>query len=186
MIGPPPSGFSEQWTQRLSQPKEGAPEVLYSILVFRLKAEWYAVKTMLLQEIGHMLPIQFVPNRSGRSLAGLINAHGELVPCMTLDSMLGVTEAEGTDEESGGRRMIIVGSGAADRFAFPVDEIFGVVAVEPQMVSAAPASVARSRHTFVVEMVQVDDGPGLAGLLDGGRLVAAVEQILASGEGGAQ
>ena len=172
---PPPEGFVKEWTALLARAKETAPAVLYSVLIFRVISEWYAMKTECLQEVLTMRPVQYVPGRSDARFLGLVNVHGELVPCIAAAEILGV-ESEGRDEPEPRRRMLVAGYGARDRFVLAADEIYGVRPVSAEQVGGAPSSVEQSEQTFVSHVLSVDALH--AGLLDGDRLCRKMQEYL--------
>ena len=61
-----------------------------SALVFRLGQDWLALPTTLLQEVSVLVPVHGIPYPRSRSLRGLCNVRGTLVPCLALDQLLGL------------------------------------------------------------------------------------------------
>ncbi|MDD2236400.1 MAG: chemotaxis protein CheW [Kiritimatiellae bacterium] len=172
---PPPEGFVEEWTTLLSHAKETAPSVLYSVLVFRVGTEWYALKTGCLQEVLTVRPIQYVPGRSDARFLGLVNVHGELAPCISAAEILGVGLGR-PEALAVRRRMLVAGYGARDRFVLECDEIHGVRAIGADQVGGAPASVEQSEKTYVSHVLTVDEKH--AGLLDEDRLCRKMQEYL--------
>ena len=171
----PPEGFVEQWTALLASAKEVAPAILYSVLIFRIGPEWFALKIECLQEVLTVRPIQVVPGRSDARFLGLVNVHGELVPCMAPAEILGVGAASSTEKESR-RRMLVAGYGARDRFVITADEIHGVRAISVELVGEPPASIDKSEKTFVSQVLSVD-GKHI-GLLNEDRLCRKMQEFL--------
>lgn len=171
----PPEGFTEQWTALLASAKEVAPAILYSALIFRIGPEWYALKTECLQEVLTVRPVQFVPGRTDSRFLGLVNVHGELVPCMAPAEILGVGGGFPSDRELR-RRMLVAGYGARDRFVITADEIHGVRQISAEQVAEPPASIDKSEKTFVSHVLSVDGKH--VGLLNEDRLCRKMQEYL--------
>src|SRR5262245_12198327 len=85
---PSPTGYLEEWTQRLAAPEEESATDLHSVLVFRLAEEWLALPVRVLVEVTPPYPVHRIPHRAGL-LAGLVNIRGELHLCVHLARLLG-------------------------------------------------------------------------------------------------
>jgi chemotaxis-related protein WspD len=86
---PSPSGYLEEWTQRLADPIEEAASDLSGVLVFRLSEEWLALAVRVLVEVTPLRPVHRIPHRGG-ILAGLVSIRGELHLAAHLDQVLGI------------------------------------------------------------------------------------------------
>ena len=172
---PPPEGFTEQWTELLASAKEVAPVILCSALIFRVASEWYALKTECLQEVLTLRPVQYVPGRTDTRFLGLVNVHGELVPCMAPAVILGVEEGARAEQDLR-RRMLVAGYGARDRFVMTVDEILGVRQISEDQAGAPPSSIDKSEKTFVTRVLTVEEKH--IGLLDEDRLCRKMQEHL--------
>lgn len=76
-----------------SNPPADAPQAggaTLSALIFRLGQDWLALPTTLLQEVSVLVPVHGIPYPRSRSLRGLCNVRGTLVPCLALDQLLGL------------------------------------------------------------------------------------------------
>lgn len=76
-----------------------------SALIFRMGQNWLAVPSTLLLEVSVPVPVHGLPYPRNRSLRGLCNVRGTLVPCLALEVVLGLaTEATPQDRP----RMLIL------------------------------------------------------------------------------
>ncbi|QEN85477.1 purine-binding chemotaxis protein CheW [Labrys sp. KNU-23] len=113
-----------------------------SVLVFRLGSEWFALPTLVLDEVTGLRPIHSLPHRRNPALLGLVNVRGELVICVSIAQIL-----IGAEQHSPQGRLIVAHH-AGSRLAFPVDEVqythlYGETDLKP-----VPATVAHSSSGF--------------------------------------
>ena len=78
-----PPEFSAEWTRVIAAAKETGLADPVSVLIFRLRGEWFALKTTCFRKAADARPIHTVPLKSGRVFLGLVNIDGELLPCMS-------------------------------------------------------------------------------------------------------
>jgi chemotaxis-related protein WspD len=143
---PPPGGYLEEWTERLIAPIEQTASDLQSVLIFRLREEWLALRVQLLIEVTSPRQVHRVPHRAGL-LAGLVNIRGELHLCVHLAQLLGVKLEENgkrPPERDAGQARMIVAEYEGERWVFPVDEVDQVYRFSPAELTGAPATLARS------------------------------------------
>lgn len=140
----PPEGYREEWTERLAAPKEKVETDRVSVIIFRLGAEYFALRTVCFQEAAEAVLPHGIPLRTGRVFTGFVNVNGELILCMSVAALLEIEPgAGGTD----GRRIyprLAVITREGQRFAFPVDEVMGVRHFPSAALQELPATVAKS------------------------------------------
>lgn len=166
-----------EWTNRTAAVKETEDGGHESVLVFRLGGEWLALPTAHLQEAAEIRPVHFVPFRSNPCFAGIVNISGELLPCVRLAELLGITgptPASASDRPAHAR-MVVTGQGT-DRFVFPVDEIFGILHLAPRDLQPAPATLLRTPQAIATGIFNLEGKA--VGLLDGVKLIAAIGQAV--------
>ena len=76
-----------------------------SALIFRIGQHWLALPSSLLLEVSALVPVHGLPYPRNRTLRGLCNVRGTLVPCLALDVVLGLT-TESTSQDH--PRMLIL------------------------------------------------------------------------------
>jgi len=138
----PPAGYRAEWTEYLAKPAKSAEITTDSAMVFRVGAEWLALPSSWVGEVVPLRTIHSLPHRAGRALAGLVNVRGELLPCFSLERVLG---AEATTTPSASRRLIVAGQGAR-RLVFRVDEVFGVLRYDAARRQPAPGHSSLVKH----------------------------------------
>jgi len=142
--------YRAEWSAILARSKAVEERATLSLVVFRLGEEWLALPTRVLQEVTEPQVVRTLPHRSGAILKGLVNIRGELLLCVSLHGLLGLTR-----EPAGLARMsavtwprLAVIAADGDRWAFAVDEVFGIQLINPAALGEVPATVAKSRVSF--------------------------------------
>lgn len=110
--------------------------------IFRIGAEWFALPTMVLDEIVTARPIHSLPHKRNPALLGLANVRGELVICVSIAPILTGAPHGATDG-----RLIIVRH-PEGRLACPVDEVQHTCRYSPRHLEAVPATVGRSASSL--------------------------------------
>ncbi len=128
-------------TRSVSTPNAEKARGERSVIVFRMGSEWFALPTTRFQEIAESRPVHTVPHRRGGVMRGLINVRGELLPCVSLERLLGAAEPAAAD---GGR--VVVMNDPRGRFAFIADQVADVCNFSPEELRPAPATI-RSNYT---------------------------------------
>jgi chemotaxis-related protein WspD len=164
----PPAGYRAEWTEYLAKPPKKADTTTDSVMVFRVGAEWLALPASWVGEVVPMCAVHSLPHRRGRALDGLVNVRGELLPCFSLERVLGI---EAPAIAAASRRLIVAGAGAR-RLVFRADEVFGVLRYDAEKRVAAPGRFALVKHLL--------DWKGRSlGLLEADALWEALERSLA-------
>jgi chemotaxis-related protein WspD len=182
---PAPAGFGQTATEHFARPTQAEPghvagADMQSVIVFRLRAEWYAIRTAACLEIADLRPIHSLPHRRDVAVLGIVNVRGELLVCISLTVILGATaQPEVTPAQSPRRAVprLLVARAAAGAVAFPVDEVRGMERFRTRELKAVPATVAQAETTYTQALMPL--GERTIGLLDEQRLFHTVERALA-------
>jgi chemotaxis-related protein WspD len=155
-----PADYMREWTQVLATKKADEPLGTVSLLVFRIEREWLALPTLLFAEVIDPAPIHGIPHRKHPALLGLINVHGEVQLCVSLQALLGMESAREKKHTSAYQRMIVLDD-RGKYWVFPVDEIHGIYRLRLDCLALPPASVGKagagfSKGLFSWENKQVD------------------------------
>ena len=145
-----PEGFLEEWTRDLADIKVPEPTETLSVIIFRVREEWLALRTVSLQETVSSRLIHDVPSRSNGVFRGIVNINGELLLCMSAADVL-EQGAEHRTVYSGNRtyeRMLVIRL-EGERYVFPVDEVLGVYRVSIADFGEPPATLTRSPANFI-------------------------------------
>jgi chemotaxis-related protein WspD len=181
---PAPVGSRQNATEHFARPARAEPghvagADMQSVIVFRLRAEWYAIRTAVCLEIADLRPIHSLPHRRDAAVLGVVNVRGELLVCISLAVILGAAvqpEATPTTRRAAVPRLLVARD-AAGAVAFPVDEVQGMERFRTRELKQVPATVAQSQATYTQALMPLGDRT--VGLLDEQRLFNTVEHALA-------
>lgn len=171
-----PDGFREEWTAQLAKRKDAEEVETVAIIVFRLREELLALKTVFFQEAAEAAVPHTIPLRTGEIFRGIINVNGELVLCVDVAALLGITGEEG---ETGDRKVyprLVVVSREGARFAFLADEILGVHRFPVAGIQELPATVSRSIRALTAGILPWQGKT--VGLLEEEKFFAALSRSL--------
>jgi chemotaxis-related protein WspD len=181
---PAPVGSQQSATEHFARPAQvqaghtvGADA--QSVIVFRLCAEWYAIRAAVCLEIADVRPIHSLPHRRDAAVLGVVNVRGGLLVCISLAVILGATagpEAPLTRRRAAVPRLLVA-RGAAGAVVFPVDEVDGVERFRARDLKEVPATIAHARASHTEALMPLTERS--VGLLDEQRLLETVARTLA-------
>jgi chemotaxis-related protein WspD len=186
---PAPAGSGRIATEHFAQVEPGEQGELgiaasadtQSVIVFRLRAEWYAIRAAVCQEITDVRPIHSLPHRRDGAVLGVANVRGGLLVCIALTVILGVAaQPEAIPTQSRRRAAVprlLVARGTAGVVVFPVDEVHGMERFRARDLKEVPATVAQAQATYTQALIPLGDST--VGLLDEQLLFYTVERALA-------
>lgn len=96
---PAPDGYVAEWTELLAQPRRQWQMDHANALVvdiFRLGQEWLALPSGLIKQVLPSSVIHTLPHRSNKILLGIVNVRGQLLLCVALHELLGLSKTEST------------------------------------------------------------------------------------------
>lgn len=155
----------------------GAPQVLESILVFRLGDEWLGLPTTALRQVAPSRPVHRIPHRKHPALLGVVNIQGTLRLCIALSTLLGVESSPGAAKSTGRERLLVIdgtmniardatsangqshgqGHHAFEPVVIPVDEVDAVHRVPVSAREAVPATVAGKALSHAHAVLRIRD-----------------------------
>jgi chemotaxis-related protein WspD len=183
---PAPAGSKQIATEHFARPAQAETGLAagadrQSVIVFRLRAEWYAIRTAVCLEIADFRPIHSLPHRRDTAVLGVVNVRGGLLVCISLAVILGATaEPQAIPTQSRRRAAVprlLVAQGAAGDVVFPVDEVQGMERFRARDLKDVPATVAHAQATYTQALLPLGDRT--VGLLDEQLLFYTVERALA-------
>jgi chemotaxis-related protein WspD len=183
---PSPAGCVRTATEHFARPAQAEPKYAAgadteSVIVFRLQAEWHAIRTAACLEIVEWRPIHSLPHRRTGAVLGVANVGGALLVCVSLALILGVTSRTDPIPTPSRRRAalprLLVARGTGGTVAFPVDEVQGAERFRRRDLKDVPATIARAKAARTRGLIALGDKT--VGLLDEQLLFHAVEQALA-------
>ncbi|MFQ5344865.1 MAG: chemotaxis protein CheW [Mariprofundus sp.] len=143
----PPDDYVRAWKEQLASPKEERLSGCISVLVFRVGQEWFAMRAGLVNEVLELHPVHSIPHHQTGILRGLINVHGELQLCVSIEKFLAVELDDSIGQEHDSKvmpRMLLVSNGA-ESLAFEVSEVACVYACHPDLLEDVPTTLPRER-----------------------------------------
>ena len=166
-----PAQSTAEWASHYAQAKAGEERKTNSAILFRLGVEWFALSTLVLDEVAGLRPIHSLPHRRSPAVLGLTNVRGELLICVSLARLLGGEVAA----EPQGR--LIVARHESGRLAFPVDEVQHTHRYHPDELRPVPVTVARSASSFTRGLLPWRER--MVGVLDEQLVIQALNRSLA-------
>lgn len=118
---PLPPGYREELRDQLAEKPEEQKKSAGSLLTFRIGDAHFGLPADAASAIAPTLHIARIPHRSGTVLLGLVAFRGDLLPCVSLENLLGL---ESTSSSAG--RTLILEESAGRRWAVPIDSVTGV------------------------------------------------------------
>jgi chemotaxis-related protein WspD len=157
-----PENYREEWVQVFVDKKEEELPGTTPLIIFRLTNQWFGLPAQLLEEVISPQPFHTVPHRESPILLGIVNVHGEIQLCISLQHLLelgeGAKSAEPPAEEAHKvyQRMIVINRDN-NRWVFPVDEVLGMHRVDAQTFENVPVTVAKAKKTFAKHLFKWED-----------------------------
>ncbi len=171
-----PDGAPHEWARLIAESKQTPRPGSVSIMVFRLGAEWLALKTVLLERVVPMRPVHRVPSRTNRVFQGIVNVEGELLLCFSAAEALGIER--GSVEDAAACQRLLVVSHEDRRFAFPVDETLGARSLAPEDAASPPATLSNAPDAVTTSVFSI--GARRVALLDEVRFMERLTRALTS------
>lgn len=179
-----PLGYLEDWQQVLGESKaepptietgtEPASALTQTLMIFRLGQETLALPVALLQSVMPPEPIHRVPHRQNSVLLGLVNVRGEILLCLSLAALLGISTTPLPSAQTLTTATWLVMGDATQAWVTPVDEIYGIHRVQIPSLEAPPIVVTQATAAYTRGIVSWQGGK--ATVLHGDRLLAAFQQ----------
>jgi chemotaxis-related protein WspD len=185
-----PEGYLDEWTTHVATPKNPPAVAAFSLLVFRINTEWFALPMSVLDEVVERRLIRTLPHMRSAFIRGIANIGGQLLVCVSLTRLLelpGRTEREKTTQTIFERLLVVTTPGG--RIAIPVSEVAGPARCQADDLRPVPATIERAPTHFTLavwpwQQCRYDaSGPAIESInisvLDTQRLFAAIEKGLA-------
>lgn len=151
----PPEGYLEEWTQALAAQERDSGEGTQCVAVFRIGDEHLALSPACIRGIYAPKLVRPVPHRSGTVFSGVTVLQGEVVPVISVRTLLGVPAVPpDSSQHKSFARFILAepavtrGSELPEPYAFAVDEALGLSRFAPSAVEPSPSTVLRSPATY--------------------------------------
>jgi chemotaxis-related protein WspD len=177
-----PDGYLAECTEILAEEKQADREDSFSVLLFRLADEWLSLVPKALAEVTSPRPVHRIPHNNNAALAGLVNVRGQLLPCLSLHSFLGVDPPEQASQTNdvaknghlAGSRMVVM-ENKVERWAFHADEVRGVQRIWQSQLHTVPSSLSKISHSYVRGVFTWNDQT--VGILDEHSVFSALRSL---------
>jgi len=146
-------------------------------VIFRLGAEWLALRAPVVVEVTPVRPVHRIPRRSNEIVVGLVSLRGQLYLCASLHGLLGAVSRSSADTAvppDRSARMIVIRH-EAETWVFTADEVLGVPRVPPDLWRSVPSTLANPTVSFS-QSVFPWQGRSV-GLLDEARVFVALRSL---------
>ena len=138
-----PPDYRRDVTAHFSRQEKRPTPGKHSVVIFRIGPEWLALPTETFREIAERRIIHSLPNNRRGVLLGLINFRGELLLCVSLARLLGISSVKGGDKPSLLPHRLVLAEWSGDLLTFPVDEIQGIHRYQPDELKSVPATTGK-------------------------------------------
>jgi chemotaxis-related protein WspD len=168
--------YRHEWSTHFARPKQPGVPAKASALVFRLHAEWLALRTQVFQEVAEHRLIHSLPHRQPGIVLGLVNIRGELLICVSLGHLLGLERTPSSQTLRRTYDRLLVTSSDGNRLAFPADEVRGIHRFHLSELKEPPATLAKSNSSYTQGVLPWAGRS--VGLLDADRLLSSLNRSL--------
>jgi chemotaxis-related protein WspD len=174
----PPPRYLAEWSSHYSRPIPERETAVEPLFIFRLGPEWLALPVDVLREVAPGRRIHSLPHRQGGAVRGVANVRGELIPCLSLEQLLGIEAAAGDKarKEMARQRLLVIKDGHG-ALAFAVDEAQGIHRCSSRELAPVPATVARAAAAYTRAVLSWNGHS--VGCLDAAMLMDALNRSLA-------
>lgn len=149
----PEEEYLEEWRRILKTEKRKDEDVYQnSVIVFRLRDDWYALSTAYILQIQNIQPIHRIPHRTNEILLGIVNFNGQLALAISLHNLLKKKQTTSSAENSSQRLMVI--KKEQEMWIFPVDEVFGFHYFNFDKIENLPVTITESSVNFLQGIIE--------------------------------
>ncbi len=172
---PAPEGYLAEWARLLAAPVEASDSKDLSLLVFRLRNEWLALRTRVVVEVTTPRPVHRIPHRSNETLVGMVNLRGQLQLQVSMHGLLGIDPADprGASRTEVPRLVVIKRDGQT--WVFEAEEVLGVHRFAQSLLNNVPSTLANPANSFSQAVLSWRDRS--IGFLDDQRVFVSLKGL---------
>jgi chemotaxis-related protein WspD len=176
--GDPPANYLAEWTSHFAEPKRTEEIATWSVVIFRVGAEWLALPTSVVMEVANLVPVHSLPHRQNDAVLGLASVRGELLVCVSLGQIVGVEPplAASRERRSTVYQRLLVLRREDVRVVCPVDEVHGIHRVLLEELKDLPITVAKAAVTYSTALLSWHEQS--VGILDDQLLFYSLKRSL--------
>jgi len=142
--------YLDEWADLLSRDRDSRSLGELSALLFRIGQVWFGLPTPICREVIEECVVHHLPHRSDAVCRGLVNVHGKIKLCISLEEFLDIVregEVDGGTGRQTYRRMLMVEKKAQD-WVFSVDEVQGIHHFHADSLLELPTTVAQTVASY--------------------------------------
>lgn len=164
------------WTRHFAEVETRDTSERHNLLLFRVQNEWLALPARAIEEVISLRAIHSLPHRRSETLLGLVNVRGQLVPCVSLSSLLAIDVGEEAQvKPKATPRMLVLGQ-QERRFVAAVDEVHGAEKLSTSQLVAVPTTLSKSAQSYSRTILPWQERS--VGCLDEDRLFNMLDRCL--------
>ena len=171
---PAPAGYVAEVSDSLARSDEAKPQRAVSVVVFSVGDQLFAIDTRAVVEVTSPRVPHRVGHRHGRVFSGIVNIHGQLELCASLNGLLQINPVPRADEAGSARTLLVEHGGL--RWSFAVGAVHGVHRFDASQVSQVPATSLHDATSYVKNVLLF--GEQRVGELDLDKTFRALEGSL--------
>ena len=160
-----PDGYTEEWTEIISQKLTIGKNKLLSAILFRVEKEWYLAPISIIHDITPVKKVLTIPHNKNPAIQGITNIRGELITCLSLASILSIEHADNPYTKHTTVQRLLVISNNHFRVSFLIDEIKGIYKYKSSDVQFTHDTSKNSSTNILKGIIAIDKHH--AGLIDG-------------------
>jgi len=133
-------------TRQVATAKSDVDETTEPVVIFRIAAEWFALPMAIVAEVAALRSIHSLPHRGDGPVRGVANVRGELLTCVSLGRLLGMTAVPEPPPQRGAvayRRLLVLKRGEM-RLVCPASDVHGVYRARAAEFQDVPLTVGRA------------------------------------------
>jgi chemotaxis-related protein WspD len=167
---PAPAGYLEEATALLGKsPAQSEPFNLSTVL-FEVQDQTLAIDTKSVVEVTEPRAVHRIGHRTGRVFSGIVNIHGQLELCASLQGLLQIPNRTSAPAAASARMLLIEHLGR--RWVFGADAVHGVCRFRAGDVSEVPATLQNAQR-YIQSMLSWNERR--VGYLDVDKTILALE-----------
>lgn len=147
-----PQGYVRTWTEQVAAEKNSIETGARSIVIFRIGTEWLGLPTQIFQAVAEDCTLHKLSAAGREILNGLVNIHGALLLCVSLEHVLGIEPTVNEGHRTGQivYKRLMVCNRDGDQLAFPVQEIRGLDHYHPRELREVPSTLSKAAATYML------------------------------------
>lgn len=155
---PAPEGYLAEMTSLLAA---SATAVLaadsLSVVVFEIEGQTLAIDTRAVVEVTEPREVHKMAHRTGRVFAGIVNIHGQLELCASLQGLLQIVNADRPAKSRFHEARMLLVEHADQRWVFGVDRAHGVCRFARSDILGVPGTTHHDAASYVKNILRWEE-----------------------------